>query len=86
MASRPDRAAENWTFILVTDHGQVSAGGHGGDSEAERTAWIAACGPGIEGGAEYGRLRHVDVAAHVYAALGVEPGIVLDGKAFASVV
>jgi len=86
VASRPERAAENWTFILVTDHGQVLEGGHGGGSEAERTAWIAACGPGIEGGADYGTLRHVDVAAQVYAALGVEPEIVLDGKAFASVV
>ncbi|MEY9927032.1 arylsulfatase A-like enzyme [Catenulispora sp. GP43] len=86
VAARPDRTGENWTFIAVTDHGHVLEGGHGGGSEAERTAWIAACGPGIEGGADYGTLRHVDVAAHVYAALGVEPDIVLDGKPFASVV
>jgi hypothetical protein len=63
----------------------VLEGGHGGRSEAELTAWIAACGLGIEGGVDYGTLRHVDVAAHVYAALRVEPEIVLDGKAFASV-
>ncbi|GAA2043643.1 alkaline phosphatase family protein [Catenulispora yoronensis] len=86
VAARPNRAAENWTFILVTDHGHVLEGGHGAGSDVERTAWIAAAGPGIEGGAEYGSLRHVDVAAHVYAALGLEPRIVLDGKAFASVV
>lgn len=86
VASRPERAAENWTFILLTDHGQVLEGGHGGRSTAERTAWIAACGPGIEAGADYGTLRHVDVAAHVYAALGVKPEIVLDGKAFAAMV
>lgn len=38
---------EIWSVIAVTDHGHVDEGGHGGDSEAERTAWIAACGPGI---------------------------------------
>jgi arylsulfatase A-like enzyme len=86
VAARSTRTEENWTFILVTDHGQVLEGGHGGGSEAERTAWIAACGPGIEAGADYGTLRHVDVAAHVYAAMGVDPPIVLDGKAFASMV
>ncbi|ACU69081.1 type I phosphodiesterase/nucleotide pyrophosphatase [Catenulispora acidiphila DSM 44928] len=82
VASRPDRATENWTFILLTDHGHLPEGGHGGTTTPERTAWIAACGPGIQAGADYGTLRHVDVAAHVYAALGVEPEIVLDGKAF----
>lgn len=86
VAARPDRATETWTFILVTDHGHILDGGHGAGSDAERTAWIAAAGPGIEAGADYGTLRHVDVAAHVYAALGVDAGVVLDGKAFASVV
>jgi hypothetical protein len=68
---------------LLVDGGRVTA------EPAEpvgRGDEIAACGPGIEGGADYGTPRHVDVAAHVYAALGVEPEIVLDGKAFASVV
>ncbi|MFT4295143.1 MAG: alkaline phosphatase family protein [Micropruina sp.] len=40
-------STEDWTVIVVTDHGHVDAGGHGGESDAERTAWIAAAGPGI---------------------------------------
>lgn len=38
---------EDWTVIAVTDHGHVDSGGHGGESIEERTAWIAACGPGV---------------------------------------
>lgn len=35
------RTDVDWTFLVVTDHGHVDGGGHGGDSEVERTAWIA---------------------------------------------
>ncbi|MFD0637849.1 alkaline phosphatase family protein [Catenulispora yoronensis] len=101
--SRPGYGEENWTVIVVTDHGHVDGGGHGGDSAVERTAWIAACGPGIgvgdgvgdedgvgvgvEGGVgvEVLTLRHVDVAAHVYEAVGLAgemAGLGLEGKAF----
>lgn len=44
---RAEKQGETWTVIVVTDHGHVDAGGHGGESEEERTAWIAARGPGI---------------------------------------
>ncbi|HEX6683167.1 MAG TPA: alkaline phosphatase family protein [Candidatus Limnocylindrales bacterium] len=47
IGQRPGFASEEWTFIVVTDHGHVDGGGHGGRGAAERTAWIAACGPGI---------------------------------------
>jgi predicted AlkP superfamily pyrophosphatase or phosphodiesterase len=89
LRSRPGFAGETWTVIAVTDHGHVDEGGHGGDSDAERTAWIAASGPGIAAGAEMGVLRHVDVAAHVYEAVGLAGdmvGVPLEGKAFATVV
>jgi hypothetical protein len=62
--------------------------GHGGESDVERTAWIAACGPGIAAGSEMGTLRHVDVAAHVYEAVGLAEEMAahpLEGKAFAAV-
>jgi arylsulfatase A-like enzyme len=62
--------SEQWTVIVVTDHGHLDEGGHGGPSPAERTAWIAACGPDLPRAPDR-RLRHTDVAAHVYAALGV---------------
>ena len=75
-------------MIVVTDHGHVDEGGHGGDSEVERTAWIAASGPGIEAGVDMGTLRHVDVAAHVFEAIGLSEsmaGLPLGGKPFAAV-
>lgn len=80
---------ESWTVIAVTDHGHVDAGGHGGDSDEERTAWIAARGPGIAhaGGEtaltdgptpaaaepEQDGLEQADVAAHVLWVLGMTP-------------
>ena len=84
--SRPEYATENWTVILVTDHGHVDEGGHGGGSDAERTAWVAASGPGIEAGAAHGPVRHVDIAAHVFETLGMLEELAehpLEGKPFA---
>lgn len=83
---RRERAGEEWAVIVVTDHGHREEGGHGGRSELERTAWIAACGPGLPPGqAPAGPLHHADVAAHVYTALGIapDPHWTLDGRAFA---
>ncbi|MGO4633362.1 alkaline phosphatase family protein [Streptomyces sp. 2RAF24] len=84
--ARRERAGEEWTVIAVTDHGHRDEGGHGGRSALERTAWIAACGPGLPAGkAPSGPLHHADVAAHVYTALGIAPDShwTLDGRPFA---
>ncbi|WP_369174753.1 HAD-IA family hydrolase [Streptomyces sp. R28] len=83
--SRPSYADEHWTFLVVTDHGHVDAGGHGGRTPEERTAWLAAAGPGI-GGSAPRPLRHADVAAQVFAALGRHPDRhwTLDGRPFAA--
>ncbi|MEU6019258.1 alkaline phosphatase family protein [Streptomyces sp. NPDC047515] len=83
---RPGHAAEQWTVIVVTDHGHRDEGGHGGRSRQERTAWIAACGPGLTAGTVPSSLHHADVAAHVYTALGIAPDShwTLDGTAFTS--
>ncbi|WAZ25942.1 HAD-IA family hydrolase [Streptomyces cinnabarinus] len=82
--SRPSYAGEQWTVLVVTDHGHVDAGGHGGRTAEERTAWLVAAGPGI--GAPARTLRHVDVAAQVFAALGRHPDRhwTLDGTPFAA--
>lgn len=82
--SRPSYADESWTILVVTDHGHVDAGGHGGRTTEERTAWLAAAGPGI--GAPIRTLRHADVAAQVFAALGRHPDRhwTLDGTPFAA--
>lgn len=61
-----------WTVIVATDHGHVDKGGHGGDSMAERTAWIAACGPGI-GHIVPGHLEQADIFAQVLATLDLAP-------------
>lgn len=71
IAARPDAAS--WTVIAVTDHGHVDAGGHGGNTPEERTAWIAACGPGVPALPEGAALEQADVAAQALSALGIEP-------------
>lgn len=87
--ARGTRRNEAWTVIVVTDHGHLDAGGHGGDHVHERTAWIAAAGPGIapEGhvAEPHPRLGHADVGVHALHALGVEvdPRRRLDGHPFA---
>ncbi|GAA1271913.1 alkaline phosphatase family protein [Kitasatospora nipponensis] len=84
LRERPNHAEEEWTVIVVTDHGHLDQGGHGGRSELERTAWVAASGPGLLPGAPVAEVRHVDVAAHVYAALEIvpDPHWTLDGRPF----
>ncbi|MGW3076101.1 alkaline phosphatase family protein [Kitasatospora sp. NPDC001132] len=84
LRERPDARAEEWTVIAVTDHGHRDEGGHGGRSPLERTAWIAASGPGLTPSTRPDSLHHADVAAHVYAALGIapDPHWTLDGRPF----
>lgn len=64
---------EEWTVIVVTDHGHVDAGGHGGETAEERTAWIAARGPGIVEPSAATRLEQADVAGHTLSVLNLEP-------------
>lgn len=77
--ARPLRAHEAWTVVVVTDHGHVDNGGHGGDSLEERTAWMAAAGPGI--GAHIRQLCHADIAAHAGEMFGLDVSA-LDGVPF----
>ncbi|MEU9474372.1 alkaline phosphatase family protein [Streptomyces sp. NPDC048191] len=68
-AAIAERSGEEWTVIVVTDHGHRDEGGHGGRSKAESTAWLAAAGPGIT----RGPASHADVFPTVFAALGRTP-------------
>jgi predicted AlkP superfamily pyrophosphatase or phosphodiesterase len=68
--SRPRYAEEGWTTVVVTDHGHLDAGGHGGREPEVATAWAAAAGPGIEPGGQPLITRQTDVAPLVLAALG----------------
>ncbi|MFE6997222.1 alkaline phosphatase family protein [Microbacterium sp. NPDC057659] len=68
--ARPGRADEDWTIIVLTDHGHRDEGHHGGDTDAERIAWIGAEGPGITAASGVG-VDHADVFAQVLSAVEV---------------
>jgi predicted AlkP superfamily pyrophosphatase or phosphodiesterase len=67
--SRPTR--ENWTIVVVTDHGHLDRGGHGGREPEVTTAWAAAAGPGIGPGGPPLITRQAQVAPLVLAAAGL---------------
>jgi predicted AlkP superfamily pyrophosphatase or phosphodiesterase len=83
ITGRPTYSEEHWTVIVATDHGHLAAGGHGGDSDEERTAWIAAMGPDIPT-TPPAALEQADVHAQVLTALGaqVDPAWGLFGVPF----
>jgi hypothetical protein len=68
--SRPSAADEAWTTVVVTDHGHLDEGGHGGREPEVTTAWAAAAGPGIPPGDQALITSQVQVAPLVRAALG----------------
>ena len=62
--SRP--AAEAWTIVVVTDHGHVDGGGHGGREPEVLTAWAA-----VDGAAGKPVTSQRDIAPLVLAAAGL---------------
>jgi len=68
--SRPSGPEENWTIVVVTDHGHLDEGGHGGREPEVATAWAAAAGPGIRPGVPPLITRQEQVAPLVLAAAG----------------
>jgi len=68
--SRPSGPDEYWTIVVVTDHGHLDEGGHGGRQPEVATAWAAAAGPGIRPGAPPLITRQEEVAPLVLAAAG----------------
>ena len=81
IAGRPDRDQEEWTVIVLTDHGHRDAGHHGGDSVEERNAWIAAAGPGILP-TDDAVADHADVAPHVLQVFGIPAPPEFEGVPF----
>jgi predicted AlkP superfamily pyrophosphatase or phosphodiesterase len=57
VGTRPD--SEDWTIVMVTDHGHLDGGGHGGREPEVLTAWAAISGPGASGPAV---ASHLDIA------------------------
>lgn len=41
LKERKNYEQEDWLILITTDHGGTSTGGHGGQSEGERTTWLA---------------------------------------------
>jgi predicted AlkP superfamily pyrophosphatase or phosphodiesterase len=81
--SDPARADEQWTVLVTTDHGHLDAGGHGGDTRAEREVFVVLAGPGVPGGTRLDTPRLVDIAPTVLDRLGipVDPAWGLPGRA-----
>ncbi len=76
--TRPPGPGEDWTIVVVTDHGHLDEGGHGGREPEVTTAWAAAAGPGIRPDAAPRITRQDEVAPLVLAA-GVGPGWLTPG-------
>jgi len=68
--SRPSGLDEDWMIVVVTDHGHLDEGGHGGREPEVATAWAAAAGLGIRPGAPPLITRQEEVAPLVLAAAG----------------
>lgn len=81
--ARPTYAAENWLYVVATDHGHLDAGGHGGDEPEVRQIWSIVAGDRVGPGEE--EVRMVDLAPTILAHLGVEtdPAWNLDGAPIA---
>jgi predicted AlkP superfamily pyrophosphatase or phosphodiesterase len=67
---RPPEEQESWTIVVVTDHGHLDQGGHGGRESEVATAWAAAAGPGIRPAGPPLITRQDSVAPVVLAAAG----------------
>ncbi|MGW2279451.1 alkaline phosphatase family protein [Streptomyces sp. NPDC001770] len=82
VAARPTYAAEDWLIMVTADHGHTDAGGHGGNSAAERQTFLIAAGAGITAGSVRNDIRMPDVAVSALAHLGVavDPAWGLDGR------
>lgn len=80
--SHPGRADEHWTVLVTTDHGHLDAGGHGGDTRAEREVFVIVAEPDGPGGTPLDEPRLVDIAPTVLDRLGipVDPGWGLEGR------
>ena len=81
----PARAQERWTVLVTTDHGHLDAGGHGGDTRAEREVFVVLAEPGLPGGTRLDSPRLIDIAPTALDRLGVpvDPAWGLQGRPLA---
>ncbi|MFI8889751.1 alkaline phosphatase family protein [Streptomyces paradoxus] len=78
----PGRPEEHWTVLVTTDHGHLDAGGHGGDSRAEREVFVILTEPGGPAGTRLDTPRLIDIAPTVLNRLGIplDPAWGLQGR------
>jgi predicted AlkP superfamily pyrophosphatase or phosphodiesterase len=77
--ARPTYAEEDWLVVITTDHGHTPAGGHGGQSDDERSTFVLTYGASV---AAEARIELVDIAPTMLSHLGVaiEESWELDGR------
>jgi predicted AlkP superfamily pyrophosphatase or phosphodiesterase len=80
---RPTYADEDWLILMSTDHGRNDEGGHGGESDNERTIFFLAHGSSVIPGEPETPPNIVDVAVTAMTHLGVtvDDAWNLDGRA-----
>lgn len=83
--ARSGYANEKWTYIVTADHGHTPTGGHGGNTDPERSSFIIKSGYGVTAGTPAIQPKNVDIAADVLNAFGVAIPAVLDGQPLATV-
>ena len=80
--NRPTYEREDWLVLVVTDHGHLDRGGHGGITVEEATVFYLASGPSATRSTLQAGTNIVDIAVTAMAHLGVtiDPAWHLDGK------
>jgi hypothetical protein len=71
---------ERGPLVVLSDHGHMPRGGHGGSQLAVRRAFFVAVGPGVRPGAHVGLARASDVAPTLAALLGVGAPTEAEGR------
>jgi hypothetical protein len=74
-AAQTARLADVWgrrgPILVLSDHGHMPGGGHGGSEEAARRAFLVMAGPGVRPGAYVPAASTTDLAPTLAALLGV---------------
>lgn len=79
--SRSSAAEEDWLVLVSTDHGRREDGGHGGDTQEERTIFYLASGPSSSPLPDSVYVVDVAVSALTHLGIPIDPAWQLDGQA-----
>ena len=71
---------ERGPMVVLSDHGHMPRGGHGGSQPDVRRAFFVVVGPGVQPGARAGAARSADVAPTLAALLGVGAPAEAEGR------